>query len=367
MEYKDFQSTDFVQDTAFIRWVKYGENDEIFRDLLAQFPYKKSIIEEAANFVKLLRDAESKQDLSNSESAVWSEISNNLNEQETEPKTGIFELIYTAKWLRVAVAAGIVLVFGILTKDFWKGRAKDATISYVELIETAQKQTKLIEEVNNTSKPVEVHLTDGSVVTLQPNAKLSYPQVFNENNRQVFLSGEAFFEITKNPKKPFFAYANEVITKVLGTSFSIKAMDDDANVVVSVKTGRVSVFHQNKIDLVDPEEKGLIISSNQQIVFSRKDELLVKSLVSTPMIIQDLSLFQEKSFEERPAVEVLKAIELAYGINIIYDAEQLANCIITTTLADDSLYDQLNVLCRTIDASYKVVDAQIVIQSSGCI
>ncbi len=239
-------------------------------------------------------------------------------------------------------------------------------ISYTELVATAEKQIKLIEKINNSNTPMSLKLEDGSVITLAKNAKLSYPKHFEPNKRQVFLSGEAFFDISKNPKKPFFVYSNEVITKVLGTSFTIQAFEDAPEVIVSVKTGRVSVFHQNKIALSDPEEKALIITPNQQIVFSRKAESLTKSLVESPLLIKDLSQLPEQSFEDKPVSEVLKAIEQAYGVHIIYDADQLSNCIITTTLANESLYNKLDIMCKTIGASYKIVDAQIVIQSMGC-
>jgi hypothetical protein len=239
-------------------------------------------------------------------------------------------------------------------------------INYSELVATAEKQIRLIEKINNSNAPLSIKLEDGSVIALAKNAKLSYPKHFEPNKRQVFLSGEAFFEITKNPQKPFYVYSNEVITKVLGTSFTIKAFEDSPEVIVSVKTGKVSVFHQNKIAFADPEEKALIITPNQQIVFARKEESLTKSLVERPILIKDLSQLPEQNFEDKPVSEVLKAIEQAYGVHIIYDAEQLSHCIITTTLANESLYSKLDIMCKTIGASYKIVDAQIVIQSMGC-
>jgi hypothetical protein len=234
------------------------------------------------------------------------------------------------------------------------------------LVATAEKQIKLIEKINTSNSPLAIKLEDGSVITLSKNAKLSYPRHFEPNKRQVILSGEAFFEITKNPQKPFFVYSNEVITKVLGTSFTIQAFEDSKEVIVSVKTGRVSVFHQNKVTFADPEEEALIITPNQQIVFSRKDELLTKSLIDNPILIKDLSQLTKTSFEDIPVSEVLRAIEQAYGVHIIYDADQLSHCIITTTLANESLYNKLDIMCKTIGASYKIVDAQIVIQSTGC-
>ena len=99
----------------------------------------------------------------------------------------------------------------------------------------------MVEQTNNSNMPQIITLSDGSSVLLQPNSKLSYPKIFIGNQRKVYLSGEAFFEISKNPKKPFFVYANEIVTKVVGTSFRIRAYSNQPNVEVLVRTGKVKV------------------------------------------------------------------------------------------------------------------------------
>jgi hypothetical protein len=64
--------------------------------------------------------------------------------------------------------------------------------------------------------------------------------------------------------------------------------------------------------------------------------------------------------------EVFKTLEKAYGINIVYDAEVMKNCYLTASLDDEPLFEKLNLICKTIDAKYEQVDAQIVIYSNGC-
>lgn len=365
MEYKFFQTQDFIKDDAFILWVKYGKNDAFFQAFLLENPEKQPFIHEASNFIKKIVEAEKLRQPNFNQAKVWTLINENIDTDSETTTAGFIQLSGFSKWIKYGWAAAAVLILGIGLKSFLS--INDAKkISYRELVASAEKQTKLIEKINKTNSPLFIKLEDGSVITLAKNAKLSYPCHFESNKRQVFLSGEAFFEITKNPRKPFFVYSNEVITKVLGTSFTIQAFDEASEVVVIVKTGSVSVFHQNKVAFADPEEEALIITPNQQIVFSRKDELLTKSLVETPILIKDLSQLTQQSFEERPVSEVLKVIEQAYGVNIIYDADQLSHCIITTTLANESLYIKLDIMCKTIGASYKIVDSQIVIQSTGC-
>ena len=84
-------------------------------------------------------------------------------------------------------------------------------------------------------------LQDGSTVILEPGGEFRYNEKFL-NPREVYLSGDAFFEVTKDASRPFLVYANEITTKVLGTSFRIKANQGEKEIVVAVKTGKVSVM-----------------------------------------------------------------------------------------------------------------------------
>lgn len=365
MEYKFFQLQDFIKDDTFISWVKYGEHNEVFQAFLFENPDKQATIDEASDFVKKVSEAESLRYPNISTAEVWARINDNIDDYSETPSSKYTPKLQFFTWIKFGWAAAATIIIAVSLRYISPNKI-DGSISYSDLISAAQKRIYLVEKINTSDTPLSVTLEDGSIITLQKNAKLSYPNHFESNKRTVFLSGEAFFKIAKNANSPFFVYANEVITKVLGTSFNIKANEDDLNVTVSVKTGRVSVFHQNKIAFVDIEEKGLIITPNQQIVFSRKEEILTKSLVEIPSLIQNLNELPKQSFEERPVTEVLKVIESAYGIHIIYDPEQLSHCIITTTLTDESLYNKLDIMCKTIGASYKIVDAQIVIQSNGC-
>ena len=89
-----------------------------------------------------------------------------------------------------------------------------------------------IERYNNGANPLKINLEDGSIVTLEKQSKLSYPTHFQKNKRMVILEGEALFEIAKNPEKPFYVYDNEIVTKVLGTRFSIKDKENGKDVIL---------------------------------------------------------------------------------------------------------------------------------------
>jgi transmembrane sensor len=92
----------------------------------------------------------------------------------------------------------------------------------------------------------EITLPDGSLVTLNAGSRLTYPRNFGKESRLVGLKGEAFFEVKKNPAKPFIIQLEGAEIKVLGTSFNVKAYANMEKIEVTVKEGKVSLYEKNK-------------------------------------------------------------------------------------------------------------------------
>src|SRR5690606_5880596 len=112
---------------------------------------------------------------------------------------------------------------------------------------------------------------------------------FDSLRREVNLTGEAFFEVTKNPDQPFFVYANELIAKVHGTSFSIKAGENEANILVAVKTGKVSVFTRSDVNAAEYKTNkdltALLLTPNQQATFERDQARLIRSTLNSAVLL----------------------------------------------------------------------------------
>jgi transmembrane sensor len=255
--------------------------------------------------------------------------------------------------------------FGFL---IWKNQSNPAVITYHDLVEKSE--DKLVEIINDGDKPRLVNLQDGSSVILQKNSRISFAKVFSKEKREVYLSGEAFFEVAKNPAQPFFVYANELIAKVLGTSFSVRAYETDKEVKVVVKTGKVSVFSQkdNKtIELRNNRElAGIVITPNQQVVFQREEVRILREIVEKPDLLNLPIEQQNFVFKRTPIAEVFTMLEKAYGVDIVYDEEVLSKCTITASLADEPLFEKLKMICTAIEANYEEIDGQIVISAKGC-
>jgi transmembrane sensor len=259
-----------------------------------------------------------------------------------------------------AAAASIVFVIGILS--LWYGYND----SYVQYTVNEDKETpfKGVEKQNTGTSAMVIKLSDHSVVTLQPKSIIRYNETFAGDNREVTLEGEAFFEIAKNPNKPFFVYTNNLITKVLGTSFTIKSNKTTGNVRVDVRSGQVSVF--SKVNKNKKQDK-IILTPNQRVEYISSENQLVRSIVEKPVILISNEEIKKFTFKDAPIEKIFEAIEKAYGIQVEYDKNVMKDCRVTTSLDDENLFDKISIICKLLGASYKIIDTKVVIEGVNCL
>jgi transmembrane sensor len=209
-----------------------------------------------------------------------------------------------------------------------------------------------------------VTLSDGSVVTLKQHSEIRFPAVFGKQ-REVSLSGEAFFEIARDVHRPFLVHANEVTTRVLGTSFLIKAYAREPEVTVAVRTGKVSIYTTPPTGSAAGKPE-IILTPNQQIVYHRSEQQTEKMLVSEPLIVAQQPT-PKVSYHNVPVATIFHEMEERYGIPIQFDEQVLVNCtLIYVDFTDQGLYDQLETICDALGARYKKTESSIVIESEGC-
>ncbi|GAB3030248.1 FecR family protein [Spirosoma pulveris] len=264
-----------------------------------------------------------------------------------------------ALFYRLAAAAVLALGIG-LGWYFLMNRSPETGAG--QLVAQTGK-SKLIDRTNKSGKPLRVALPDGSTITLQPGTQLYYPEQFAENRREVRLVGEGFFDVTKNPKRPFLVYANGLVTKVLGTSFTIVAHAGKPTAEVVVRTGRVAVYRQ-----ADQPEKAsdMVLIPNEKATFFRADSRIVKSLADHPVVVRPQAIKTHFVFDNTPVARVFRELDDVYGVTISFDTDALVNCTLTANLANQSLPDQLNMICLSIGATYQTNGTHIQISGRGC-
>lgn len=276
------------------------------------------------------------------------------------------------KWLpRLMKAAAIITIPLLAGAGFYLHRnslTSSAVPARVHDEALASKQS-LKRVFNAENLPRQISLADGSTVILQPQSEIHYNKKFTDEIREVHLRGEAFFNVKPDPRRPFMVYANEVVTRVLGTSFKIRAYENDQEITVAVKTGKVSVYATRKMTSGTNkvfESKEVILTPNQQMVYNRYKEVVSKQLVAKPEIVLPNSNLFRMQFENADVTEIFEVLKENYGVEIRYDKNILDHCKLTTSMSDEGLYERIEVICKAIGASYSISDAVITIRSNGC-
>ncbi|WP_316804989.1 FecR family protein [Pedobacter nototheniae] len=336
-------------------------NQQSFIDLLTRYE-KGNCTESEELFVNKWYDLLGDRNLNQLSAAELDEMSNRVwaNLKTTPHPVKQFKL--KRIWIKTAIAASITIAF--LIAGLYAVNYNHARQSFLN----ENSGLTLITESNNTNQPVTLNLSDQSKITLAPNSSVIYPKVFAANKRNIYLKGNAFFAVSKNPKKPFYVYNQHLIVRVLGTSFSIRECGDTGPAQVSVRTGKVQVNENTKSRLIDIEThktaKTILLTPNQKGVFANHQ--LNKTLVEKPIplaVAYNIPNNISYNFKEERLGEIFKTLTEAYGIEIKSENEQILNYTFTGDLSKKGLYDQLNLICGSISGKYSINGTNIMVSN----
>lgn len=282
------------------------------------------------------------------------------------------KLAHRQAWWRKSywrVAAGIGLI-GTLSLSFYL-LFNSTNANYVAP-EIATNASQWKEKTNISATPLEVFLPDGSKVVLEPGARLRYLHPFESTRRTVHLLGSGFFDVVKDSDRPFLVYSGAVVTRVLGTSFSIRSIAETGGTEVAVMTGKVMVErnkprerNQGSTD----RENRVILTPNKKVTFFENSELYVTGLVANPVLVANREEFLKPGafdFDETPLSEVLAKLEKAYGVEITLSNDEMLDCPVTADLTSDNLYGKIEIIGAVLNAEYEITGSAILLSGGGC-
>ena len=199
-----------------------------------------------------------------------------------------------------------------------------------------------------------VSLPDGSVVILNSNSTVSWNAGFNTATRDIQLTGEAFFKVAKDPRKPFTVITGNISTTALGTEFYVHGRKEgDNHIEVDLLEGKVQLTTKNKNSpalILFPGEKGESIDGLQ----------LQRSVFNAGHLRSWIN--GRISFNETPALKALKQLEAWYGVKIIVKNQKaLKDRVITGDYQNDSLQDILKVICFSISSRFSLTGDTVII------
>ena len=210
------------------------------------------------------------------------------------------------RWLSIAAGITFLLIAGIGLYNYLN--EDNRTIYYSEM-RTGDERKSIV-------------LLDNTRINLNKNSFLKYPKNFSGKERRIILEGEAFFDVIHNPESPFIVETKEGETKVLGTSFNVRAYSEEVETKVQVVTGQV------QFKTAGTKDKVLLKPGNVG-VYNKENKALQKKEQALP---NKLSWHTRRlEFVETPLEEVLKAVENLYDVKFELENKDLNNCPFNAT------------------------------------
>lgn len=213
--------------------------------------------------------------------------------------------------------------------------------------------------VQKGGKANTVILSDGTKVILNAATTFRYPSRFNEAERQVYLDGEAYFEVTKNTEKPFVVKLKKQDVTVLGTSFNVEAYAGESYSIVTLLNGSVAIDAFNE----SGESAGrMYLKPNQRAVSDNKSGSV--SLSSTDASLSNAWIDGVYRFKDEPLSAIVKRLENYYNVEIHLEDEQLERVRYTGTFSlNQDIGDVLRIINYEGLFMFKRVNKEIFITS----
>lgn len=274
-------------------------------------------------------------------------ISGNLITREPHPARQNGRVRQLA-WGITGIAASLLILFGII-------RHKHAIIAnhVIASIDTVFS--------NPTTAISSNTLSDGSHIWLMPGAKLSCRKNFSVNRREVNLSGEAFFEVTKNPQRPFVIYSKNLVTKVWGTSFRVRDGQKLSFADVTVMTGKVSV------KLLNPEgtlRKEIMLYPSQRVTYFKKEKTFTEQPKAN-MAAMAIWKKPDVSFNNRPLKEVVAVLNKSFQLHITMSDDKINNLLLTADLNGLNFPDIMQMLHKALDIDYSIDGQNVILKANN--
>lgn len=274
-------------------------------------------------------------------------------------------------WENIQLAAGLSneMPTGRMRNIFWWS----ATACFILVIggllfidppSNQQSALRGLETVNTSANSQRITLPDSSIVTLEEGASIVVSESYGTPNRVVRLKGEAFFEVKPNPRIPFLVYSGDLITEVLGTSFTIRPELKTKTIEVAVTMGKVSVYSGEKDQ--KKRRRGVIVTANQKAVYDAESKTIRQDLVDDPKIVVPEAVDTVFNFDQTRVKNVLSILRYSYKMEIVVSNPAVNDCLFTGNLNGFDLFQQLNYICDAINAQYEVRGTTIFLTGDGC-
>ena len=347
-KYIAYTTEKFVLDDDFMHWVLHPdeESDRFWEEFLLRYPEKKKEIEEAVYIIRSIRAVEPLVP-SRKLKYGYTKEGHVLKSGQKARKIGQRLIKIAAVFVLIVTLGGVFYYFQHYREKFSielvqgeqteKGKVilPDGTISEFETKETRIQQTASGElTINNDTvllkekevksgepamaqvvipygKRSQIILADGTKIWLNAGSSLSYPVRFTGNSREVYLSGEAFFEVSTDRSKPFYVITGDLRIRVTGTRFNVTSYSNDAITQAVLVEGKIEAAKNRLFG------RSVELSPGECIVYDRKENKIQKDNVDVELYTSWVNGYL--LIESEPVVEIFKKLERYYDKKIIVE------------------------------------------------
>lgn len=361
--------TSFFGNITFKELVKYieGESDKHNKQRIEEWissdPRRKDAflkIREAwlaPGDIKGLRQDQMEKDWNNIITRI-----RNTGDKEQEQKSYPVKLHPRRTWLRAAAA--VIFILSLAGAYFaGKGRnsyIKTSGLAYYEIFVPKGQRSQIT-------------LSDGSRIWINAESKLRFPNSFGGSTREVWIDGEAFFDVETDSTKPFMVHTSDLTLKVHGTKFNVKAYGDEELIETTLVEGSVSFLTNESGDnreiFLEPNHKAIFVKSEAEFISeSIADELDEpiepnKILISNPIDVEPVISWTEGRlvFDNESFGSIASKLERKYDIRISITDEEIQNIKYTGVLKNISLEQALKAIQLAMPIEYTVTEDQVTI------
>ncbi len=258
-----------------------------------------------------------------------------IEKEGLKPKKILFK---PQSWrFALPIAASIALIFSVWAIFF-----------------NIQDNIRYEQEITQQAQKSLITLEDGTKVWLNEQARLRYPEKFTLNTREVYLEGEAFFEVAHNPQKPFIIHTPKADVQVLGTSFLVKAENDQTETLVA--TGKVAVKSENQQEaiILTPKQKAVVNVEKVQ----KQENVKVEESIAWK---KEVLLMKNEAMEP-----IIEKLEKYYRVKIEVLEPSIFNCKLTGDFNNLDLEESLQIIRLALGIEYKLGKNKIELYGKGC-
>jgi len=207
---------------------------------------------------------------------------------------------------------------------------------------------------NPTGLKSQIQLPDGTMVWLNAESTLKYPNQFDSAGREVFLVGEAFFDVARDETKPFTVHAGGLTTTALGTSFSVTSYPKEENISVALLTGKVIVREEEGKEL-----NSMVLAPGEQAIYTESKHEFFRTIFD-----YDISLGWKDgllAFKEADFAHIKRKLERWYGVQIEIKGVPRKSWKISGTFKNQSLERVLERLAFSKEFTFRISDDYVLI------